>query len=132
MPWTAYSTILQSLGPTPVPHHWQLDVASALIGAAVAFLFTGLAYRYRDALRQGWEAAVAPLGQWQARLQSSAEDRYRALVATRARSLVVPAGAAPLYRLCSPGGTSVSRAGLRAWKGPDTPGLAPLYATNRL
>jgi len=96
MPCTAYSTILHLPGPAPVPQHWQLDVASALIGAAVALLLTGLAYRHRDALRRGWEAAVAPLGQWQARLQSSAEDRYRELVATRARSLVVPAGVVSL------------------------------------
>ncbi|HUX76220.1 MAG TPA: HEAT repeat domain-containing protein [Anaerolineae bacterium] len=96
MPCTAYSPMLHSPGPAPLPQHWQFDVGSALIGAAVALLLAGLAYRYRDALRQGWKAALAPLGQWQARLQASAEDRYRELVAIRARSLVIPAGAVSL------------------------------------
>jgi hypothetical protein len=53
----------------------------ALVGAAVALLLAWLAYRFRDALRLGWETVVGPLVRLHRRLQASAEDHYRELVA---------------------------------------------------
>jgi HEAT repeat protein len=96
MPWFACSTILYLRGPAPAPQPWQFDATSALIGAAVALVLAWLAYRFRDALRLGWETVTAPLARLYHRLQASADDRYRELVATRARSLIVPAHLAPL------------------------------------
>ncbi len=93
---TVYSTTHYLPGSALASHSWQFDVTSALVGAAVALLLAGLAYHFRDALRLGWETMVAPLAQSYHRLEASAEDRYRELVATRARSLVVPAHVASL------------------------------------
>jgi hypothetical protein len=62
----------------------------------VALLLAWLAYRFRDALRLGWETVVGPLVRLHRRLQASAEDHYRELVARRARSLTIPAHVAPL------------------------------------
>jgi len=86
-------------GLAPAPPPWRFDIVSALIGAATALLLAGLAYRFRDALRLGWETVVSPLAQLYHRLQASAEDRYRELVATWARSLIVPAHVASLDAL---------------------------------
>jgi HEAT repeat protein len=93
---TACSTLLRLPGPAPVPQPWRLDILSALIGAGIALLLTGLAYRYRDALRAGWAGMVTPLARLHQRLQASAEDRYRERVATWARALAVPAGVVSL------------------------------------
>ncbi len=92
----AYSTIRYLPGPAPAPQSWQFDISSALVGAAVALLLAWLAYRFRDALRLGWETVVGPLVRLHRRLQASAEDHYRELVARRARSLTIPAHVAPL------------------------------------
>ena len=82
-------------GPAPAPPSWRFDTTSALIGAAVALLLAGLAYRFRDPLRLGWETVTSPLARLYRRLQAGAQDRYRQLVAARARSLIVPAHLAP-------------------------------------
>lgn len=87
----ACSAALHLPGPAPVHRPWHFDLTSALIGAAVALLLVVLAYRSREALRLGWEAAMEPLAQLRRRVQTSAEDRYREQVATWARSLTVPA-----------------------------------------
>ena len=92
----AYSTVRYLPGPAPAPQSWQFDIWSALVGAAVALLLAWLAYRFRDALRLGWETVVGPLVRLHRRLQASAEDHYRELVARRARSLTIPAHVAPL------------------------------------
>jgi len=92
----AYSTVRYLPGPAPAPQSWQFDTWSALVGAAVALLLAWLAYRFRDALRLGWETVVGPLVRLHRRLQASAEDHYRELVARRARSLTIPAHVAPL------------------------------------
>ncbi len=92
----AYSTVRYLPGPVPAPQSWQFDIWSALVGAAVALLLAWLAYRFRDALRLGWETVVGPLVRLHRRLQASAEDHYRELVARRARSLTIPAHVAPL------------------------------------
>jgi len=86
---TAYSTAHYLPGAAPAPPPWQFDIVSALIGAAAALLLAGLTYHFRDALRLGWETTMAPLVQLYCRLQASSEDRYRELVAKRARSLIV-------------------------------------------
>ncbi|MFQ6100674.1 MAG: NACHT domain-containing protein [Anaerolineae bacterium] len=91
-----YVTLFYLAGPAPAPQRWRFDTLSALIGAGIAILLLGLAYGLRDELRLGWETIVAPLGRLYHRLQASAEDRYRELVATWARSLTVPAHVAPL------------------------------------
>lgn len=88
-----YST---TLCLAPVPQPWRFDVWSALVGAAVALLLVGMAYHFRDALRLGWETAVTPLVRLHHRLQASAKDRYRELVAARARTLTLLAHVAPL------------------------------------
>ena len=88
---TTDSTILHLSGLAPAPQPWRLDIVSALIGAALALLLIRLAYHFRHELCLGWEALVAPLAQLQHRVQASAEDRYRELVSTWARSLTVPA-----------------------------------------
>ncbi len=92
----AYSTVRYLPGHAPAPQSWQFDIWSALVGAAVALLLAWLAYRFRDALRLGWETVVGPLVRLHRRLQASAEDHYRELVAKRARSLTIPAHVAPL------------------------------------
>lgn len=91
-----YSIARYLPGPATAPQSWQFDTWSALVGAAVALLLAWLAYRFRDALRLGWETVVGPLVRLHHRLQASAEDHYRELVARRARSLTVPAHVAPL------------------------------------
>jgi len=91
-----HSTIHHLLEPAPATSPWRFDIASALVGAAVALLLAGLAYRFRNELRLGWETVVAPLARLAHRLQASAEDRYRELVAARMRSLIVPAHLASL------------------------------------
>lgn len=91
-----YSTIHYLPGTALAPQPWQFDIWSALLGAAVALLLVWLAYRFRDALRLGWDTTVAPLGRLHHRLQASDEGRYRELVARRVRSLTVPAHVAPL------------------------------------
>lgn len=96
MPCILYLTVQYLPRPTPAPRPWQFDVTSALIGAAAALLIAGLAYRFRNALRLGWETVLAPLGRLFHRLQAGAGDRYRELVATRARALIVPSHLAPL------------------------------------
>ncbi len=65
---------------------WRFDLWSALIGAALAFLLVGLTYRFRKELRLGWEGAMEPVVRLRQRLKASAEDRYRKLVASWARS----------------------------------------------
>ncbi len=90
MPCVDCSSFLYLSGPAPAPQHWRLDIPSALIGAAVALLLVGLSYRYRDALRRGWEGLVAPLIRLRNHVRASTEDRYSQLVIARARSLVVP------------------------------------------
>ena len=75
---------------------WHFDPLSALIGAVVALLLAALAYKFRRELRAGWEGMIAPLLQARQRLQASAEDRYRELVITHARSLTVAPHVAPL------------------------------------
>jgi len=92
----AYSTVRYLPGPAPAPQSWQFDIWSALVGAAVALLLAWLAYRFRDALRLGWETVVGPLVRLHRRLQASAEDHYRELVARRARFLTILAHVAPL------------------------------------
>lgn len=80
----------------PAPSSWQFDVTSALIGTAVALLLAGLAYRFRGALRLGWETVIAPFVQSYRRMQSSAEDQYRQRIARQARSLTIPRAIVPL------------------------------------
>lgn len=92
----AYSTILYLPGHAQAPGSWGFDPLSALIGAGIALLLAGLIYVLRNELRLGWETAVAPLIRLRHRLQASADDRYRELVATQARSLTVSAHVAPL------------------------------------
>jgi len=97
MPYLTCPVAFHLLGPKPAPRPWHFDLWSALIGAAVALLLAGLAYHFRDALRLGWETVVVePLARLRHRLQASAEERYRELVAAWARSCVLPAHAAPL------------------------------------
>jgi len=80
----------------PAPKPWRFDAGSALIGAGVALLLAWLAFRFRDELRLGWEAVLAPLLRLRQRLLSSADDHYRELVVARMRSLVALAHVAPL------------------------------------
>ena len=75
MPCILYLTVQYLPRPTPAPRPWQFDVTSALIGAAAALLIAGLAYRFRNALRLGWETVLAPLGRLFHRLQAGAGDR---------------------------------------------------------
>ncbi len=82
--------------PETATKPWHFDSLSALLGAAVALLLTWLIYRFHDELRLGWKAAITPLLRLRSLLQASADDRYRELVAARARSLIVPAHTAPL------------------------------------
>jgi len=83
-------------GTAPAPQPWHLDPLSALIGAGTALLLAWLVYHFHDELRLGWETAIAPLRQLRHLLQASADDRYRELVAARARSLALSACVAPL------------------------------------
>ncbi len=96
MLYTIYVVTLYLAGPAPAPRRWRFDTLSALIGAAVAILLIGLAYGFRQELRLGWETVVAPLGRLRRRLQASADERYRELVTTWARSLTVAPHIAPL------------------------------------
>ena len=91
-----YSTIHYLPGLVTASRSWRFDIPSALIGAAVALLLAGLAYRFRHELRLGWETIVAPLAKSYHRLQAGAEDRYRELVTTRAHSLIALPHLAPL------------------------------------
>jgi HEAT repeat protein len=75
---------------------WQFDLRSALIGAALAFLLVGLAYRFRKELRLGWEGVMEPVVRLRQRLKASAEDRYRKLVSSWARSFALLTHIAPL------------------------------------
>lgn len=84
-------SVSPSPGPTPPP--WQFDIISALIGASVTLLLSGLAYTYRDVLGRGWSALVARLGRLQHRLQASAEERYREQIAAWARASMTPSTA---------------------------------------
>jgi len=81
---------------TLAARRWRFDLWSALIGAAAAFLLVWLAYRFRKELRLGWEGVMEPLVRLRQRLQASAEDRYRQLVAEWARSSPLLAHVAPL------------------------------------
>ncbi len=65
---------------------WQFDTWSALIGAAVALLLMGLAYRFREELHQGWQAVTSPVNRLQKALETGAEERYRADIATWANA----------------------------------------------
>lgn len=94
-PSTCYTTSYLP-GAAPVPQPWHFDPLSALIGAGIALLLTWLVYRFRDELRLGWKTTTAPLLRLRHRMQASAEDRYRELVVTKARSLVTSAHVAPL------------------------------------
>jgi HEAT repeat protein len=80
------STISHLTGFALAARRWQFDLRSALIGAAVAFLLVWLAYRFRKELRLGWEGVTEPVVRLRHRLQASAEDRYRELIAAWARS----------------------------------------------
>jgi HEAT repeat protein len=62
----------------------------------VAFLLAGLAYRFRDALGQAWEAFLALLVRLLHYLGASAEENYREMVGRWARSIIMPAHAASL------------------------------------
>jgi HEAT repeat protein len=97
MLYTAHPAILlYMLRVSQAPRPWRFDLVSALIGAAVALLLAGLAYRSRAAIRSGWESLTTPATQLHRRLQASAEDRYRDLAIKLAHSLVIPSHAAPL------------------------------------
>ena len=97
MLYNFYSTVLlHSPETTLTSQSWQFDIVSALIGAAVALLLAGLAYHLRNELRLGWDSIATPLSQLFRGLQASTEDHYRKLVATRMRSLCVPAHVASL------------------------------------
>jgi HEAT repeat protein len=112
---------------------WRFDTASALVGAAVALLLAGLAYYFRDALRLDRETAMAPLVRLRHRLEASAEDRYRELVANWARSHVVLASLVslddvfvePRLRAPFPAPQSLSEAMLE----PPTSRVLPLHRT---
>ncbi len=93
---TVCSIALDLPSPAPAPAAWRFDFVSALIGAVVALVLARLIYRSRETLRQRGEAMVAPLIRLSDRLEASAEDRYRELVATHARSLFTPAHVASL------------------------------------
>ena len=88
--------IVHLLGPAPAPRPWRFDIWSPLIGAALAFLLSALAYRFRARLRLGWENVLALLAQVMHFLRASAEERYRELVVERARTLALVAHQAPL------------------------------------
>jgi HEAT repeat protein/energy-coupling factor transporter ATP-binding protein EcfA2 len=88
---TVWSIALDLPVPAPAPAAWRFDFVSALIGAVVALVLAWLVYRSREALRQRGETMVAPLLRLSDRLEATAEDRYRELVATYARSLFMPA-----------------------------------------
>ena len=90
------STIQYLQGPTLAPRLWRFDVLSALLGAAATFVLIMLAYAFRDQLRRVWEVVERLLTRLQLGLEASADERYRALVAAWARSLIVPAHVAPL------------------------------------
>jgi hypothetical protein len=69
------------------------------LGAAATFVLIMLAYAFRDQLRRVWEVVERLLTRLQLGLEASADERYRALVAAWARSLIVPAHVAPLDAL---------------------------------
>ena len=93
---TVCSIALDLPSPAPAPAAWRFDFVSALIGAVVALVLAWLVYKSQETLRQRGEAMVAPLIRLSDRLEASAEDRYRELVATHARSLFTPAHVASL------------------------------------
>jgi HEAT repeat protein len=93
---TVCSIALDLPSPAPAPAAWRFDFASALIGAVVALVLVWLVYKSRETLRQRGEEMVAPLIRLSDRLDASAEDRYRELVATHAHSLFTPAHVASL------------------------------------
>ncbi len=68
---------------------WRFDVLSAFIGAVVALLLAGLAYVFRDALRQAWKAFAGALAELMDYMRASTEENYRRLLAKKACSLVV-------------------------------------------
>jgi len=96
---TTLATILHRSAPAPIPRPWHFDATSALIGAAVALLLAGLAYRNRDALRSGWEGVLEPLVHWRNLLRAGTEGRYRDSVATWARSTTLPVSEVSLDRI---------------------------------
>ena len=126
-----YSTIRYLPGPAPASQPWRFDLWSALVGATAALLLAWLAYRFRDALRLGWETVVAPLVRLHHHLQASDEDHYRELVARQARSLTVPAHMAPLDavfiepKLLSP--TPLPQSTLEIEPVPMAPRALPLH-----
>jgi HEAT repeat protein len=69
---------------------WRFDLLSALIGAAVASLLAGLLYAFRGALGQAWQAVAAEFAQFMNYMRAGADENYRRLVATKARSLIAP------------------------------------------
>lgn len=69
---------------------WRFDFLSALIGAAVALLLTGLLYTFRDVLNQVWEAVLRSLRRLWHYLLAGAEESYREQVIAWARSLIIP------------------------------------------
>jgi HEAT repeat protein len=93
---TVCSITLDLPSPAPALAAWRFDFTSALIGAVVALVLAWLVYKSRETLRQRGKAMVAPLLRLSDRLEASAEDRYRELVAKYARNLFVPAHIASL------------------------------------
>ncbi len=78
---------------------WKFDLASALIGAAVALLLAGMAYRFRDSLRRYGKGILAPLAQLYGLLQVGAVGHYLEQVARRARSTILPVREVALEQL---------------------------------
>ncbi len=95
MPYAICSVMFHLPKPVPAPS-WQFDAVSALIGAIVTLVLVGLVYYFRDTLRQSRENVAASLDQLSQSMQANTDDRYRALVVTKARSLSMFAHTAPL------------------------------------
>ena len=96
MVYTVYTPIFYLARPILAPRPWRFDAISALIGAGVAILLIGLAYGFRDELRLGWETVIGSLVRLYRGLQAGADDLYRELVVTWARSFPALAHVAPL------------------------------------